>query len=589
MISGSGRGPALLATMIILAAVVGARTGLGAEGTASPGTSPTGRSAGESADTIYVGGDIVTVNDAQPLAEAVAVKGGRILAVGSRVDVVAAHKGKATNIVDVAGRTMIPGIVDPHSHFMSALLMVDMANVSSPPVGPATSPDEIATELGKFADARGIRPGELVMGYGYDENQMTGGRMLTRDSLDTVFPDNPVLVLHVSLHGAVLNSAAMTKFGITAATPTPPHGVIVRRLGSQEPAGLVMETAFWAVVAQLPAPTPGQEIERLKFEQALYAAAGVTTAQEAGASAAQVEILRRGAEQGVLFIDVIAYPFILELDKVLAANPAASFGQYRNRLKLGGVKIVMDGSPQARTAYFTTPYLAGGPGGEQDWRGEPTFPQDVFNQMLKKCYDLGLQAIVHANGDAAIDMLLAGHESAAADSLDRDRRTTVIHSQFVRRDQLGKYVEYRLIPSFYTEHTFFFADAHLRNRGREQAYFTSPLRSAIAAGLRPTNHTDFPVLPVDQMMVLWSAVNRISRSGEVIGPDERVSPLAALQAITINAAYQVFEERTTGSIEPGKLADLVILDRNPLTVPPDSIRDIKVLETIKEGKTIYRR
>jgi predicted amidohydrolase YtcJ len=165
----------------------------------------------------------------------------------------------------------------------------------------------------------------------------------------------------------------------------------------------------------------------------------------------------------------------------------------------------------------------------------------------------------------------------------------VIHSQFVRPDQLDKYVAYKFIPALFTEHTFYFGDTHVRQRGKEQAYFLSPMRAAIDRGLRPTNHTDFNVSPLDQMFVIWTAVNRVSRGGEVIGPDQRVTPMEALEAITINAAYQCFEEATKGSIEVGKLADLVILDRNPLTVDPMAIKDIRVVETIKEGKPIYRR
>ncbi|MCC7488949.1 MAG: amidohydrolase family protein, partial [Gammaproteobacteria bacterium] len=209
--------------------------------------------------------------------------------------------------------------------------------------------------------------------------------------------------------------------------------------------------------------------------------------------------------------------------------------------------------------------------------------------MFRQCYGHGLQAIVHANGDAAIDMALAAHEAAIEADPGRDRRTVIIHSQFVRRDQLQKYADLKLIPSFYTEHTFFFGEAHVKNRGLEQASFISPMKTAIAMGLKPTNHTDFSVVPIDQMMVLWSAVNRTMRSGQVLGPDERISPMEAIRAITINAAYQYFEEGSKGSIQPGKLADLVILDRNPLTVPVDDIRHIRVVETIKEGRTIYPR
>jgi hypothetical protein len=145
----------------------------------------------------------------------------------------------------------------------------------------------------------------------------------------------------------------------------------------------------------------------------------------------------------------------------------------------------------------------------------------------------------------------------------------------------------KLIPSFYTDHTFFFGDTHVKNLGKERAYFLSPMKTALGLGLRPTNHTDFAVLPMDQMLTIWTAVNRTSRSGDAIGPDERVTPMDALRAITINAAYQYGEEKTKGSIEPGKIADLVILDKNPLKVNPNTIKDVKVLETIKEGQTVY--
>ncbi len=190
----------------------------------------------------------------------------------------------------------------------------------------------------------------------------------------------------------------------------------------------------------------------------------------------------------------------------------------------------------------------------------------MLNAVVKRCYDNGLTMNIHANGDAAIDMALKAHEFAAAGDLARDRHTTIIHSQFVRKDQLQKYVDYKLIPSLFTEHTFFFGDTHVLNRGKEQAYFLSPLKTAAAMGLRPTNHTDFNVAPIDQMLVVWSAVNRKSRSGQVIGPDERVTPYAALKAITIDAAHQYWEDDKKGSIEPGKLADLVILSANPLAV-----------------------
>jgi hypothetical protein len=553
------------------------------------GCAPAGPAPEQTADAIYTGGDIVTVNDAQPTAEALAVKDGKILAVGARTEIEKAHKGQATTIVDLAGKTLVPAFLDPHSHYINSLTMANQVNVFAPPAGPGKDVEAIVAELKKFRDARKISEGELIMAYGYDETSMPGGRTLSRDDLDKDFPNNPVMVGHTSLHGAVLNSAAFKKYGISAKTKTPPGGIIVRKKGSNEPDGLVMETAWIPIFGALPKPTPEQEVEWSRAGQMLYAAAGITTAQEGATHAADIAIMQRAAAGGATIIDVIAFPFILDLDAILKDNQPATFGSYKNHFKLGGVKITLDGSPQGRTAFFTTPYLVDGPNGEKNWSGELPFPQDVVNGWFKRVYDLGLPLNVHANGDAAIDVLVRAHESAAAGSLDKDRRTTIIHSQFVRQDQLDKYVAFKFIPSFFTEHTFYFGETHVEQRGKEQAYFLSPMRTAIDKGLRPTNHTDFNVSPLDQMVVVWTAVNRVSRGGDVIGPDQRVTPLEGLKAITINVAYQYFEEKTKGSIEVGKLANLVILDKNPLTVDPMTIKDIQVLETFKDGKSIYKR
>jgi predicted amidohydrolase YtcJ len=322
----------------------------------------------------------------------------------------------------------------------------------------------------------------------------------------------------------------------------------------------------------------------LKKGQLIYAAAGITTAQEGATHMADLTILQRGANEGKLFIDVVAYPFITEFEEVLKENPPASFGSYNHHLKLGGIKVTTDGSPQGRTAYFTTPYLTGGPSGEQDWRGEPTFPEATILSMVKQVYDANLPLIVHCNGDAAIDNFLLAHRLALGDRKAGDHRTSIIHCQFVRPDQLDT----NIIPSFYTEHTYFFAETHIKNRGREQAEFISPLKTALSKEIVFANHTDFNVAPIDQLFVLWTAVNRVSRDGLVIGPDERIAPLEALKALTINAAYWYREETTKGSLETGKLADLVILDKNPLNVDPMTIKDIKVLETIKEGETVFQ-
>jgi predicted amidohydrolase YtcJ len=542
----------------------------------------------DAADTIYFGGDIITMVDAQPSAEALAVKGGAILAVGNRVDIEKAHMGEATKVVDLGGKTLLPGFLDAHSHYINSLLVANQAKLYAPPAGPGKDVESIIAALKQFADEREIPKGEMIMGYGYDENVMPSGRLLNRDDLDEAFPDNPVRVDHVSMHGAVLNSLALQKYGISAATKTAPGGVIVRKPGTDEPYGLIMEMAFLPIMENAEPMTPEQEIAWTKAGQMLYAEAGVTTAHEGATHLATLETMKRATDAGANVIDVIAYPFVTDLDNILEKFPVSSWGKYDNRLKIGGVKITIDGSPQGKTAFFTQPYLNGGPGGETNWFGELTFPQDVVNQMVKKVYDLGVPLNLHANGDGAIDAFLKAHEFAAAGDLTKDRNVTMIHAQFTRKDQIPKYVEYKIRPSFYTLHTFYFAEAHIANRGNEQAMFISPMRDAIDAGLHPTNHTDFVVAPLDQMFMLWSAVNRVSRAGAEVGADQRVTPIEGLKAMTIWVAEQYGEQASKGSLEPGKLADLVILDLNPLRVDPAQIKDIRVVETIKEGKTIFR-
>jgi predicted amidohydrolase YtcJ len=541
------------------------------------------------ADTIYVQGDILTMNDKAPTAQALAVKDGRIVAVGDRETVEAQAKGARTQVVDLQGRTVLPGFVDAHSHYFSSLTVANQCNLYAPPAGPGKDVSSIVAAIRKFADEKRVPKGEIIQCYGYDENVMPDGRQLNRDDLDAAFPDNPVLAGHVSMHGAVLNSAALKKWGISADTKTAPGGVIVRKPGTDEPYGLIMETAYLPIFASLPKPTADQEVEWSIAGQKLYAQAGITTAHEGATHAEELALMQRAAKSGRYLIDVVAYPFVTDLEATLKANPIETWGKYENRLKIGGVKITIDGSPQGRTAFFTTPYLAGGPGGEKDWRGELAASPELITKAVKGVYDLGVPLDLHANGDGAIDAFFTAHEAAAAGDLGSQRHVTMVHSQFARKDQLDKFVQYRIRPSFYTLHTYYFADAHIKNRGEAQASYISPMRDAIDKGLQPTNHTDFVVAPLDQMFMLWSAVNRVSRSGAVIGADQRVTPTEGLKAMTIWAADQHREGDRKGSLEAGKLADLVILDANPTKVAPMAIKDIRVVETIKEGKTIYRR
>ncbi|AHE97192.1 metal-dependent hydrolase [Thioalkalivibrio paradoxus ARh 1] len=550
---------------------------------------------------MFRGGTVVTVEEGQPLAEAVAVGGGRILAVGSEAEIMALAS-PGTEIVELDGATVLPGFIDAHGHFMNAPQIVGWVNVSSPPVGPVTSIPEIVTTIRAFMDERRPASGEWVIGYGYDPTVLSDGRELTRDDLDPHFPDNPVMLIHVSGHGCVLNSAGFGIVGIDENTPTPEGGVILRKEGSNEPAGLVMETAFLPIFAHMPQPSQEQLLGVLGDAQEIYTSHGVTTAQEGATNKDDLEFLLRAADEGHLVIDVVSLPIVFDVPALLREyapdfrggpmelpdTAAQSFGRYRNRLKLAGIKLVLDGSPQGKTAFWSEPLLTGGPEGEEDYVGAPMVPPEMVTAAVAEFVDKGIQVFSHANGDAAIDMIIDALRAAGVTAAD-GRRDCVIHSQFVRPDQLAAYAELGMTPSFFTAHTFFWGDVHLENTGPERAAFISPMAAAYERGLRCSNHSDFSVTPMDPFLMMQSAMLRRSRSGVVLGPDQRVDALTALRSLTIDAAWQIFEDDTKGSIAPGKLADLVIVDRNPLDVDPEQLLALQVIETFKEGESVYRR
>lgn len=535
-------------------------------------------------DTIYSGGDIITMNDKNPMVEAVAVKNGEVIALGTKPALLQMF-GAAKRIVDLQGKTMLPGFIDGHSHFFQAAMIADYVNVSAPPIGPGSSIAAIVGVLKEHAAIRPLRPGEWLIGYGYDGSALSDGREATREDFDQDFRNTPVVLIHVSGHGCVMNSAGFRKVGLASNTITPLGGFTQRKPGSNEPAGLLMENSWFPVAAQLPKPSLERMLANLDKAQQMYAREGYTTAQDAPVDSDVMPLYRKAAHEGRLYLDLNGY---WESHKFLAANPLGNGFRTTqpDKYRLAGVTIIADGSPQGRTAYFTKPYLTGGPGGEKNWCGTPTIPQAHMNAVIKKAYEHGAQVMVHCNGDASIDMLLQAHREAGA---PRDRRTTVIHSQFVRRDQLDQYVQLGISPCFLTNHAYFWGDVNVANLGQERAHFSSPMKTAREFGLHMTNHSDFRVTPLDTMFMLWTSVNRISRSGQVIGAEERISVLDALKALTVDGAYQCFEEGRKGTIEVGKLADFVILTANPTKVEPTAIRDIAVSETIKDGRSVYKR
>jgi predicted amidohydrolase YtcJ len=545
-------------------------------------TAPAGA---QPADVLYVGGDVVTVNDAQPTAGAVAVKDGRILAVGARAEIEKAHKGATTKAVDLAGRTLAPGFVDAHAHFAAFGSQAVGANLLAPPDGTVDTIDDLVKKLQEFAKGPDVGRTGWIFGLGYDDALL--GRHPNRDDLDKVSKDIPVIAVHISGHFSAVNSAALAKIGYTAATKDPEGGIIRRRPGTQEPLGVNEENAHFGYM--LPAINPTRPEDKDYFTKRgleLAKSFGYTTVNEGRAYGFQHKDLADQARRGFFDIDVMSYVDYTDR-KVIDADFSK---EYRNRYRVAGMKITLDGSPQGRTAWRTIPYVLPPDGQKPGYRGYPAMPDTkVVEDLFDEAYRKGWPTKVHANGDAAVDQMIAAIAPVHAEHGPGDRRHVLIHGQFVRQDQLERLKELQVIPSLFPMHTFYWGDWYDQIIGPELAAQISPMRTAIDLGLMPTSHTDAPVALPNLILVMSATVNRTTRSGKVLGPDQRTTPIEALKAITIWGARQHFEETTKGSLEPGKLADMVILSDDPLTIDPMKIKQIVVVETIKEGRTVYAR
>ena len=551
-----------------------------------PGPAP-----GASGVTVYSGGDILTMAGAEPAyAEALAVRDGKILAVGTRAEVDKAAGAGATQ-VDLAGKTLLPGFIDGHSHLLNYADSLVQANLNPPPIGGVTKIADIIEALRKLKSDMKAGPGDPLIGQGYDQDMLAERRHPTAADLDAAFPENPVILVHASGHMLVANSLAFKAVKIDASTPDPEGGTILRKPGGREPLGLVQEMGMYPFQPILKgARKPEVDLDLVKRAVAHYAANGYTTASEALVLGEKMPVIEAAADAGAFSIDVIALPAFTMAAEVVGTGKI-KWGEYRKGLKYAGLKIAVDGSPQGKTAYLTRPFLTPVPGCKTDCRGFPNLTQDQVNQLVLLTYKNGVQMFSHCNGDAAIDMMIAGHENAekVLATPGKDRRTVIIHSQIMRADQLDAYAKHGLLPSFFSNHVYYWGDVHYANLGPERAAFISPLASAFKRGIRATNHTDATVTPTDPMFLLWTSVNRVTREGRVLGEAERVTPYQGLQALTVNGAYEYFEEASKGTLEVGKRADFVVLDKNPIKVAPMTLKDIRVVETIKDGKRVYAR
>ena len=539
------------------------------------------------ADVIYTGKNIVTMDEANKGATAVAVADGKIIAVGSRSEL-KKYRGDGSKFVELGDKALLPGFIDAHGHFTFQASLATAANLSSPPVGGVNNIEELKAALKAHIAKYKIPKGQWVFGYGYDESLLKEGRHPTRDDLDAVSTDNPIYLLHVSGHLGTSNSNALALAKLGPDSENPEGGVIRRKADGKTPDGVLEERAQYAVQKLLPQPTPEQALVGVKLAQKLYARYGVTTVQDGAASLPAIGLLRLANQKKMLDLDIVSYMHMKTPDQKLP--PAAVFGKYNDRIKLGGVKLVLDGSPQGKTAFLSKPFHVVPEGQKKDYRGYANYPTDKAHAMINTVLDLKVPLIAHANGDAMAEILVDGVEAAHKEGREGAGRTVMIHAQTVREDQLDRMAKLKMIPSFFSSHVFFWGDYHRDSvLGPVRGARISPTKSALERKMTFTTHNDAPIVPPDMIRLLWATSHRETRSGKILGADQRISIYDALKTMTVNAAYQYFEEDRKGTISAGKQADFVILSQNPLSMNSSDLLDLKIEQTISRGKTVFRR
>ena len=540
--------------------------------------------------TLYHGGDIITMaGDTPSYVEAVVQREGKIVFTGSKADALARFKGKARE-VDLEGQTMLPGFIDGHGHVFNVGLQALAANMLPAPDGEGNTVADLQRLLREWmAENRSfIESTGWVIGFGYDDSQLE--RYPTKADLDAVSNEYPIIIIHQSGHLSVVNSKALEMVGYNSETKDPKGGKIRRTEGSEEPNGVLEEVAHFNVLIAkfLPRMTADLQDEMLLKGQQLYASFGYTTAQEGRSTPDGTAAMERAAGRGELLLDVVSYVDILS--NRAAATSSYQGRTYTNSYRVGGVKLNLDGSPQGKTAWLTHPYLIPPEGEAKDYQGYESMTDVEAYKHVADAYENNWQIMAHCNGDAAIDQYIEAVAKANQVFGNDDRRTIIIHAQTAREDQLDSFVAEDIFPSFFPMHTFYWGDWHVNSvLGKERAFKISPTDSAFKKGLRFTSHHDAPVALPSSIRVLSATVTRVSRSGDIIGPDEQISAYLGLKSLTEWAAYQHFEEATKGTIEEGKVADFVVLDKNPLKVDPMQLEKLEVVATYKGGQAIYSK
>jgi hypothetical protein len=540
----------------------------------------------EKATTVFTGGKVLTVDADFSEAEAIAVRGNRILAVGSDAEVRQAA-GNGAKIVDLRDRIVLPGFVDPHTHVIAGSIVDSIMDY----VGMARfqTTDEVLAHIAKRAAE--TPAGEWLVFRNFDPAVQEGIDKLTFAELDPISTDNPIFVLNASGHLAYANSKAFEVSGIDSDVINPPGGEFVRDADGNLTGFIKNNVAFLKIASNYPAMVEADPVEGLIKLLDKWGAVGLTTVSELSLGAlsqspADAQVMAAAVQSGRLKARIRAYPFY-----TLGAETWDEAGIHQGDgnaiARIAGYKLVADGSNQGFTGLQRDPYL-----GTEDDRGlaymSPEELTDVALERAKKGWHLA----IHGNGDAAIDKILDTCAALVEAGIDMSKvRPRIEHCSILHDDQIARMKELGVSASFLIGHVHYWGVA-MRDEvfGEEKAQLLDRCRSAEEAGVGFTLHSDFMVTDPEPLHMIEMAVTRKTwkEPDYILAPQEKISVESAIRALTSEAAWQLFSEHEIGSLEPGKFADLVILDKDPRGVNPDAIKEIKVLETWMDGKQVYQ-
>jgi predicted amidohydrolase YtcJ len=529
------------------------------------------------ADLIIQNARVWTVDSSRPEAEAVAVLGDRIVAVGSSLQV-DAWRGPHTRVIDAGGKRLLPGFNDAHVHFMDGGSQLDNVQLND-----ATSAQEFARRIGERAAK--TAKGEWVLGGDWDETKWNPAELPTKELIDAATPETPVAVGRYDGHMVLANSLALKLAGITAQTPDPAGGVIVRdRQGN--PTGALKDAAQDILFKAVPPPSHDQR--RHAIERALEHAAslGVTSVQHMDPDPADIAIYSELLEEGKLTTRIYAAPLITQVDDQVKIGIRRAFGG--PYLRIGGVKAFADGSLGSGTAYFFEPYSD--QPGNRGLLSDEMHPISLMRDRMMRADAAGLQLCTHAIGDAGISAILDIYAEIEKEHGSRDRRWRIEHAQHMAAKDFDRFAALHVIASVQPYHAIDDGRWAESRIGHDRASRTYAFRTFLNHGVRLALGTDWDVAPLNPMLTLYAATTRATLDGKNPNgwfPEQKLTIQEAIEAYTMGSAYAEFQENEKGSITAGKLADMVLLSDDVLNIDPVKIRDVKVLKTWVGGKLTY--